>query len=87
LAIDKRVISTAGRGIAVARGPFSKIGQYLREVWSELRKVIWPTRQEVVKFTIVVLTAMIGVAVFIYVVDKICAAGAAQIFPALKTPQ
>jgi preprotein translocase subunit SecE len=31
------------------------VGQFLREVRSELRKVAWPNRQEVVSYTIVVL--------------------------------
>ena len=41
-------------------------GQFLREVRGELRKVVWPSREEVVNYsiivliTLIVLTAMIG---------------------------
>ena len=65
-------------------GRLRGIGRYFREVWSELRKVIWPSRQDVVKFTLVVLVAMVAVAVFIYLVDSICAAGAMRVFPPLQ---
>jgi preprotein translocase subunit SecE len=33
----------------------ARIGRFLREVVSELRKVIWPTRKELVTYTLVVL--------------------------------
>jgi len=62
-------------------GRIRGIGRYFWDVWNELRKVIWPTRQEVTKFTIVVLIAMIAVAIFIYIVDMICTAGATHVFP------
>ncbi len=37
------------------RGPFGRIALLYREVVAELRKVIWPTRQELIGYTIVVL--------------------------------
>ncbi|MBP2476105.1 preprotein translocase subunit SecE [Crossiella equi] len=35
--------------------PFKRIGRFFREVFSELRKVIWPTRKQLVTYTAVVL--------------------------------
>src|SRR4051794_36595142 len=36
-------------------GPFGRIGGFFREVVSELRKVIWPTRKELLTYTTIVI--------------------------------
>ena len=36
-------------------GFFGRIGGFFREVVSELRKVIWPTRKELLTYTIIVI--------------------------------
>lgn len=38
--------------------PFARAAQYLREVRSEFRKVIWPDRQEITTSTIVVVVTL-----------------------------
>ena len=43
--------------------------QFFREVVAELRKVAWPTRQEVVAYSLVVLVAVIVIAAIIFVLD------------------
>ena len=43
--------------------------QYVREVRGELRKVAWPTRDEVVKYSIVVLVALVLVTAMILGLD------------------
>lgn len=50
----------AGGGAAVIqrRGPrfgFGRVGRFVREVVAELRKVIWPTRKELVTYAVVVV--------------------------------
>lgn len=47
----------------------ARIGRYFREVRSELRKVVWPTRQELVTYTIVVLVTVAIVSLFLGIVD------------------
>jgi preprotein translocase subunit SecE len=48
-------------------GIFGRIGGFFREVVSELRKVIWPTRKELLTYTVIVIafvtvmTAIVGV--------------------------
>ena len=37
------------------RGFFGRIGGFVREVVSELRKVIWPTRKELLTYTTIVV--------------------------------
>lgn len=48
---------------------FARMGRYFREVRSELRKVVWPTRQELITYTIVVLVVVAVVSVFLGIVD------------------
>ena len=46
-----------------------KAGQYYRDVISEMRKVIWPSREEIKDLTIVVLTVSGILALFTFLVD------------------
>jgi preprotein translocase subunit SecE len=45
------------------------IGQFLREVFDELRKVVWPTWGELYRYTLVVIFTVIVLGVFIGGVD------------------
>jgi preprotein translocase subunit SecE len=45
--------------------------QFLTEVWSELRKVHWPTRQETVAATVVVLVVVAIVSLWLSLVDGV----------------
>jgi preprotein translocase subunit SecE len=45
--------------------------QYLTESWSELRKVAWPTRETVVRLTLLVIAVSIVVGVYIGVLDVV----------------
>ncbi len=46
-----------------------KAGQSYRDVISEMRKVIWPSKEEIKDLTIVVLTVSGILALFTFVVD------------------
>ena len=46
-----------------------KAGQYYRDVISEMRKVMWPGRDEIKDLTIVVLTVSGILAAFTFLVD------------------
>ena len=46
-----------------------KAGQYYRDVISEMRKVIWPSKEEIKDLTIVVLTVSGILALFTFLVD------------------
>ena len=48
-----------------------KIKKFLKEVLAELRKVTWPTKDELIGSTIVTIVVSIIVSVFIGVVDRI----------------
>lgn len=53
----------------------NKIVNYLKEIWGEMRKVAWPSRNELVNSTIVVIVISTIVAVIIFVLDTIFARG------------
>jgi preprotein translocase subunit SecE len=63
-----------GEAKAARLSPPARIGLYYRQVVAELRKVVWPTRQQLVTYTMVVIvfvTAMIGiVALLDYLFSK-----------------
>jgi len=44
---------------------------FLKEVRDELRKVVWPTRDEIIRLTGVVIIVSVGVGIFLGVVDFI----------------
>ena len=46
-----------------------KAGQYYRDVIIEMRKVLWPTQEEIKDLTIVVLTVSGILAMFTFIVD------------------
>ena len=45
--------------------------QYLKETRAELRKVTWPTRDETINLTVVVLVVTLGMAAFLGVLDYV----------------
>jgi preprotein translocase subunit SecE len=46
-----------------------RVQEFVREVLAEFRKVTWPSRQELVNSTVVVITVTVVVAVFLGAVD------------------
>ncbi len=44
-------------------------GQFVREVRTELRKVAWPTRQEVANYSLIVFVAVVLVTAFVAGLD------------------
>jgi preprotein translocase subunit SecE len=54
--------------------------EYARQVRAELRKVAWPTRAEVVNYSIVVLMALILLTAIIFALDYMFAEGVIFLF-------
>lgn len=54
----------------VAKKP-NIISRFVRETVGELRKVSWPSRQEAINLTIIVLIVMVVTSIFLYTVDII----------------
>ena len=48
-----------------------RLRRYFDEVWSELKKVSWPTRDQVRTLTVLVFTISFVVGLYITVLDQI----------------
>ena len=48
---------------------WGKVRKYFRELRSELKKVVWPTPQQVLKNTAIVACCVVAVGVFIWLFD------------------
>ena len=47
----------------------TRIRRYFDEVWSELRKVSWPTREQVRNLTVLVFAISLVVGIYITILD------------------
>jgi preprotein translocase SecE subunit len=45
--------------------------RYINESWAELKKVAWPTRETVVRLTLLVVAVSVAVGVYIFVLDRV----------------
>jgi preprotein translocase subunit SecE len=54
--------------------------QFLKEVRQELKKVNWPTRQELSAYTIVVLVSVVVLTSFVFGLDYVFSKGVLHIF-------
>jgi len=48
-----------------------RLSSFTKETKIELRKVVWPTRDETVKTTGIIMVAVVIVAIFLWIVDAI----------------
>lgn len=64
--------ATQEKGSSVSRPSFwSRVQQFFRDSWLELRKVIWPTREEVLKMTALVVVVVTIVGIFMFGWDRV----------------
>ena len=54
---------------------FGAIARYFRELRSELKKVVWPTPQQVLKNAAIVIGCVVCVGVFIWLFDFVAQIG------------
>ena len=53
------VVANARKDRAQRRGPFARVALFIRQVFGELRKVVTPTRKELLSYTGVVLVFVV----------------------------
>jgi preprotein translocase subunit SecE len=62
------------RGLSGSRvGPVGRMTQFLRDVRAEMKRVSWPTFNEVKNTTIITLVAVIFFSVYLFLVDRVWA--------------
>jgi len=67
------VVANAKKDRGNSRGPFGRIALFIRQVIGELRKVVTPTRKELVSYTAVVLIFVIIMMALVYGLDMLFA--------------
>ncbi|NYF08899.1 preprotein translocase subunit SecE [Leifsonia sp. AK011] len=65
------VVANARKERAERRGPFGRFALFIRQVIAELRKVVTPTRRELVNFTLVVLVFVVIMMALVWGIDQI----------------
>ena len=48
-----------------------RIGRWFREMRSELKKVVWPSKSQMINNTLIVLACVLVVGIFIWVFDAV----------------
>ena len=57
--------------MATATRPAGGIVRFAQESWSELRKVTWPTQEQVIRLTLLVIVISFAVALYIFAFDNV----------------
>jgi preprotein translocase subunit SecE len=73
--VSRSRVAGAAQGV-----PMKKIAQFFKESYAELRKVVWPSRDDVIASTKVVILSTIGIALILGFIDFILVAGIDVIF-------
>ncbi|GAB3602786.1 preprotein translocase subunit SecE [Microbacterium aureliae] len=74
------VVASGGAPREQKMNVFARIALFIRQVFAELRKVVTPTRQELVKFTAVVLGFVVVMMAIVYGLDLLFVWLAANVF-------
>jgi len=61
-------------------GIFARIALFIRQVIAELKKVVTPSRTEVVKMTLVVLVFVLIIMALVYAIDWVVRLGVIALF-------
>lgn len=56
-------------------GIFSRVKSYLGSVRSEMKRVVWPTKQELINYSVAVCASLIVVGVIIALLDAVIGTG------------
>lgn len=54
---------------------FSKIGKFFKDLKAEIKKVIWPTKKQLINNTGIVLLAILIIGAGIWILDALFSAG------------
>ncbi len=69
-AVQRAASKRAAPAAIKTKDPFVKrIWQFLKEVRAELKRVSWPTREQMVAFTAVTMITTVAITAFIFAID------------------
>ena len=58
---------------------FAKIAKFFRELKAEIKKVIWPTKKQLINNTTVVVACILVIGIAIWVLDALFSKGIAML--------
>ena len=79
-ALSDRGSDGRGRKDRAQGNVFSRLALFIRQVVAELRKVIWPTRKELIAYTTVVIVFVVAMAAIIAGFDYVFTRGVLFVF-------
>ena len=65
------IVARAKKDRAAKRNPFSRIALFLRQVMGELKKVVTPTRKELINYVLVVLAFVTIMLLIVSAMDSV----------------
>lgn len=74
------IVARAKKDRAGKRNPFSRIALFIRQVIGELKKVVTPTRKELINYVLVVLVFVVIMMVLVSGMDYIFGRGVVAVF-------
>jgi len=77
---SEEIVETARKERADRRGPFARIALFIRQVIGELKKVVTPTRRELVNYTLVVLAFVVIMMALVSGLDFLFGTAVAYVF-------
>ncbi len=79
---ETRTTATPGRSSSDGgRGSwFARVGLFVRQVIAELRKVVWPTRTQLITYTTVVLVFVVAMMAIVGVFDLVMSQVVLKVF-------
>ena len=57
--------------MATATRPAGGVVRFAQESWSELRKVTWPTQEQVIRLTVLVVLISVAISAYIFAFDNV----------------
>jgi preprotein translocase subunit SecE len=77
---ETTIDEVGGAKTAARRNPFARLALFFRQVMAELRKVVRPTRQELITYTAVCLFFVVVVMAFVATLDVALGAVVVRVF-------
>ena len=62
---------------------FGRVVKYFRDTFSEMKKVVWPSKKQVINNTVVVLVVVLLSAVVIFILDAVFGFGLSTVLDLL----
>lgn len=78
--MSESAVTPSGSGKESGRGFFGRIVLFIRQVIAELKKVVTPTRSELINYTLVVIAFVVIVMLIVTALDFVFGAGSTLLF-------